>query len=84
MPFLSKLFGSSRPEPQPAQEYKGYAITMVPMPEGSQYRLSALIEKDGKQHRLIRSDMLPSLEAANDAALAKAKQVIDQMGDDLF
>ncbi|MEL6583073.1 MAG: HlyU family transcriptional regulator [Pseudomonadota bacterium] len=84
MSLLSKLFGGSKSDPQPAEEYKGFSITMVPQKEGSQYRLSALIEKDGQQHRLLRADTLPDLESANAAALAKAKQVIDQMGDDLF
>jgi hypothetical protein len=33
---------------------------------------------------LIRADSFKSVEAANDAAMGKAKQLIDQMGDKLF
>lgn len=83
MSLLSKLFGSSKPS-APPETYKGHTITMVPLKEGSQYRLSALIEKDGKEHRLLRADTFGSLDAANEAALLKARQVIDQMGDHLF
>lgn len=84
MPFFSKLFG--KPEQKPAESvmYEGYVITPQPMKEGHVYRLSALIEKDGKTHHLIRADTLPSVEAAHEAAIEKAKQVIDQQGARMF
>ncbi len=37
-----------------------------------------------KQHRFIRADMYPGQEAAADASVFKAKQMIDMMGDDVF
>ena len=84
MSLLSKLFGKSEPKAPESVEHEGFKITPEPMRDGSQFRLSALIEKDGKTHHLIRADTLASAEAANEAAIAKAKQVIDQMGDCIF
>lgn len=84
MPFFSKLFGKSEPPAPASVEHEGYIITPEPMPEGSQFRLSAIIEKDGKTHHLIRADTLPSVEAAHEAAIEKAKQVIDQQGARIF
>ena len=85
MSLLSKLFGKSKAPSTPASEtYEGFTITPLPMKDDGNYRLSALIEKDGKSHHLIRADTLGSEQAANDAAIAKAKQVIDQQGDSLF
>jgi hypothetical protein len=84
MSLLSKLFGGGKSASTNTEVHNGFTITLVPMKEGNQYRLSALIEKGGKEHRLIRADMFPSADAANEAALLKAKQVIDQVGDGLF
>lgn len=86
MSLLSKLFGASPKEPaKPATtEYQGFTITPSPMKEGKVFRLSALIEKDGETHHLIRADDFTSADAANAAAIAKAKQVIDQQGVRLF
>jgi len=91
MSLLSRLLGGGRVSSEPRAEpeaYNGFAITPTPIREGSQYRLSALIEKevDGetKAHILIRADMLESPEAAASAATSKAKQVIDEQGDRLF
>ena len=84
MSLFSKLFGKSEPERPDPELYKGFSITPVPMPEGTQFRLSALIEKDGKSHHVIRADMFNSADTANAIAIAKAKQLIDQMGDGLF
>lgn len=84
MKFLSKLFAKPpAPAPEPVT-HNGFTITPKPMPEGSQFRLSALVEKDGKTHHLIRADVLGSEGAANEAAIAKAKQLIDQRGAHLF
>ncbi len=88
MSLLSKLFGV-KPDPEPeAIDYNGYAITPTPIREGSSFRLSATIEKDiggdMKSHTLIRADTFEGLDAANDASIAKAKQMIDEQGDGLF
>jgi hypothetical protein len=86
MPFWSRLFGSSAPDPEPArgEEYKGFRITPTPVRDGGQYRVSARIDKDGKTHTLIRADTMASLEDVTAISLAKARQLIDEQGDRLF
>lgn len=91
MSFFKKLFGggaggaASDPE---AIEYKGFRITPTPMAEGSEFRLCGKIEleQDGQtlSHTLIRADMIRSREAAEEAVILKAKQMIDQQGIGLF
>lgn len=86
MPFWSRLFGSKPETPPPAQgeEYKGFRITPAPGREGGQYRVGAVIEKDGRRHMLIRADTMASLDDANAISLAKARQMIDEQGERLF
>lgn len=90
MSFLKKLFGGSAAEKAKAQSvtHEGYAITPMAMPEGGQFRLCAEISREingeTKTHMLIRADMLPSREAADEAAIRKAKQVIKEQGYKLF
>lgn len=86
MSILKRLFGggsASAPEPK-SETYKDFTITPTPIREGSRYRISALIEKDGKTHTLIRADVLEDLNAANEASVGKAKQMIDEQGERLF
>lgn len=87
MSLLSRLFGSksgSAPDVQ-SIEYKGFRITPTPMKEAQGHRLCALIEKEvdgvAKSHTLIRADTIASVEECNAAAIAKAKQMIDQQGE---
>lgn len=96
MSFLKKLFGGSRQDAAPAgdpkitetRDHAGFTIKATPMPEGGQFRLAALIEKEiggeVKTHRMIRADMFSSKEEATQFALKKAQQVIDQQGEALF
>jgi hypothetical protein len=85
MALFSKLFGGGKTsEPAPSETYNDFSITPVPQKESGGWRLAARIEKDGKQHMLIRSDVLQSKEQADDASVAKAKQVINEQGDRLF
>ena len=87
MSWLSKLFGggdAAAPAPAESTEYNGYTITPAPRKEGGQWRLAATVEKDGKSHNLIRADLLESRDAAAQASVAKAKQMIDQQGDAIF
>lgn len=86
MSLLKRLFGSGdakAPATEPT-EYKGFQITPQPAKEGSQFRIGALIEKDGKSHTLIRADMLGDIAAANEASIGKAKQMIDEQGERIF
>lgn len=85
MALFSKLFGGGKtPEPAVSETYNGFAITPIPQKESGGWRLSARIEKDGREHMLIRSDVLQSKEQADDASVAKAKQMIDEQGERLF
>lgn len=87
MSLLSRLFGSKseKPEATPSSEdHKGFRITPKPIREGGQFRVSALIEKDGRRHELIRADTMASLEEAMVLSLAKARQMIDEQGERLF
>ncbi|MER0238298.1 HlyU family transcriptional regulator [Fulvimarina sp. MAC8] len=92
--FLKRLFGvgtksenasEMRGEPE---VYEGFTITPAPMPEGGQFRLSAIIEKEiggeTKSHRLIRADLFPSRTDAETAAMIKARRVVDEQGDGVF
>ncbi|MEM9032842.1 MAG: HlyU family transcriptional regulator [Pseudomonadota bacterium] len=88
MSLFSKLFGgggSSEPEPV---MHEGFAIFAEPAKDGSGYRIAARIEKEVggavKSHMLIRADTVGSLDEAVDASVAKAKRVIDELGDRIF
>ena len=93
MSLFSKLFGggggSERAAPKAQSvEYEGFTITPAPVSEGGRYRIGARIEKEVggemKSHQLIRADVLESLDAANEASLGKARQMIDEQGERLF
>lgn len=85
MSLFSKLFGGgSEPKQAEPTEHNGFQIFPVPQKETQGYRIAARIEKDGKSHLMIRADTYSSQETAQDASVAKAKQVIDQMGERIF
>jgi hypothetical protein len=85
MALFSKLFGGGKTtQTTPAETYKDCTITPTPEKASNGWRIGARIEKDGQAHDLIRADVLQSKEQAEDASLAKAKQVIDEQGDRLF
>lgn len=91
MSLFKKLFGggagSAAKEPEP-EVYQGFRIIATPQKEGSQFRISARIEKEiageTKTHQLIRADMLGDVESASTASVDKAKKLIDEQGDRLF
>lgn len=85
MSLFKKLFGGagSAPAAEPVH-YKDYTIHPEPIREGDQYRISARIEKDGREHKLIRADTISDREQAVDASIGKAKQMIDEQGDGIF
>ncbi|KQS74374.1 transcriptional activator HlyU [Rhizobium sp. Leaf384] len=92
--FFSRLFGrASSDTPSEAasgstETYGDCRIRATPMKEGSQFRLSGVIEKDmGGQilsRSFIRADMFSSADEASSAALRKAHQIIDENGPSLF
>lgn len=87
MPFWSRLFGGKSGEVAPSQtaeDYKGFRIIPGPIREGGQYRVAAVIEKDGRRHDLVRADTMGSLDDATALSIAKARQMIDEQGDRLF
>ncbi|MEM7461953.1 MAG: HlyU family transcriptional regulator [Pseudomonadota bacterium] len=93
MSFLKKLFGGgggsgAGAKPVEELEHEGYRVTTTPIPEGGQYRLSAVITKevDGEilEHQLIRADLFTNTQDASQAAIRKAKQVIAEQGDKMF
>ena len=88
MSFLKKLFvGSASKSPEPT-EHSGFLIYPEPMKDTGGFRIAARIEKtfdeELKTHRMIRADTYSSEQTASEAAVTKAKQFIDQMGDDIF
>ena len=91
MSILSRLFGGGgkRETPEPAaEEYQGFRIIPAPQEAEGGYRVGARIEKEiggeAKVHHLMRADVLHDRDAAEQASIRKAKQVIDEQGDALF
>lgn len=92
MSLLKRLFGggdgnSDTSEAQP-ETYQGFSIFPEPVKESGGYRIAARIEKeiDGelKTHHLIRADVCSSMDEASALSVAKARQMIDQMGEHIF
>lgn len=90
MSLFSKLFGGGgggKPAPEP-EDYNGYLIYPEPASADGGYRLGARIEKeiDGetRTHVMLRADTIQSLEEAEQFSIRKAKQMIDQQGEDIF
>ncbi|GLR06062.1 transcriptional activator HlyU [Vibrio hyugaensis] len=92
MGFFSRLFGggdkTAAVKTVDPVEYKGFLIYQESISEGGQYRIAGRIEKefDGevKTHRFIRSDLIGSVQDANELMLKKAQMFIDQMGEKIF
>ena len=93
MSFLKRIFGggsAAEPARRVAAEdtYEGHRIEATPMKEGAQWRLCAQLSKEvggeARTHQLIRADLFQSENDAATAAIAKARQVIDEQGDRLY
>ena len=91
MNLLSRLFGKSPPAAPKTPEpilHKDFRIFPQPIKAGGVFRIAARIEKDFgpdvKTHNLIRADTRNTADEATDSSILKAKQAIDQLGDDLF
>ena len=65
-------------------EHKGFSIETQPLKEGDTFRVQGWIRNAGKEHHFIRADQSHSLEGGHELSLFKAKQCIDQLGDQLF
>ncbi len=72
----------------PAVEYNGYTIQPAPRRERGQWLTAGVISKDlpegpTSQH-FVRAETHAGAEQARDFAVIKAKQIIDERGDQLF
>jgi hypothetical protein len=71
-----------------AVEYQGYLIRPVPRKHDSQWLTSGVIIKQGgeadQEHPFVRAETHASKDQANDFAIVKGKQIIDEQGDRLF
>ena len=65
-------------------EHSGFSIETQPLKEGGSFRVQGWIRKEGKEHHFIRADQSHSIEGGHELSLFKAKQCIDQLGDNLF
>jgi hypothetical protein len=94
MSFFKKLFGSGSASsgadaaPAASAEHGGFMIKATPYQDGGQWQMCGVIEKDIggelKSHRFIRADRFPDREQAAEFTMAKARQIIDQMGERVF
>ena len=93
MAFWKSLFGTrsaadAAPSAGKPVDYNGFTIRAAPFKEGGRYQTAGVIEKEiagvRKEHHFIRADSHDSLETATAFTLAKARQIVDQMGERLF
>jgi hypothetical protein len=93
MSFLKKLFGGGSSAPATARpaaecEHKGFRLLATPYQEAGQWQMCGVIEKEiageMKSYRFVRADRFGSAEEAAEPTLAKARMIIDQMGDKVF
>ncbi|MEO3428218.1 HlyU family transcriptional regulator [Pelagibius sp. CAU 1746] len=93
MGLFSKLFGGGGGGAGGAREgdevdYQGFKITPAAQPQSGQWLTAGVIRKEVggevKEHRFLRADTHASAEAANDFAVIKARQIIDEQGERMF
>ena len=92
MSLFSKLFGGGSTaggaKEGEAVEYNGFTIQPAAQPQKGQWLTAGIIRKEiageMKEHRFLRADTHASAEAANDFAVMKGRQIIDEQGDRLF
>lgn len=93
MGLFSKLFGGGdsgggKAREGEAVEYKGFHIHPAAQAQGSQWLTAGVIRKeiDGetREHRFLRADTHASAESANDFAVIKGRQIIDEQGERIF
>ena len=90
MSWLTRILGVRQgdPAPLPEVEHEGFHILPAPQRTAEGWRIAARIRKEiggeMRTHELIRADVIREEEAAREASLAKARQMIDQQGEALF
>ena len=88
--LFGKLVGSGGVDATPGDtvEYQGYSISPRPKPQGGQFYTAGVIIKEfpegAKEQYFIRADSHASRDAAEQHAVVKARQIIDEQGDQLF
>jgi hypothetical protein len=94
MSFFKKLFGGGSGSggvdaaPAASAEHGGFLIKATPYQDGGQWQMCGVIEKEidgvARSHRFVRADRFPDRDQAAEFTLAKARQIIDQMGERVF
>jgi hypothetical protein len=94
MSFWKSLFGGGSSEsageakPSAPVEYNGFIIRAAPYKAEGQYQTAGIVEKDvngvRKEHKFVRADRHASYDDAVEFSLAKARQIVDQMGERVF
>lgn len=93
MGLFSKIFGgggskSAAAREAEAVEYKGFHIQPAAQPQNGQWLTAGVIRKEVggemKEHRFVRADTHASPDSANDFALVKGRQIIDEQGERIF
>lgn len=93
MGLFSKLFGGGgsaggQAKEGEAVEYNGFTIQPAAQPQNGQWLTAGVIRKtiggELKEHCFVRADTHASAEAANDFAVIKGRQIIDEQGDRIF
>lgn len=89
--FLKRIFGggiSGASAPAATEEYEGFVITATPISESGQFRLAGMVTKDVngemQEHKFIRADQFTTKDQAEEFAMLKGRQMIDQLGDRIF
>ena len=94
MGLFSKLFGGGGGDSRAgvtegeAVDYNGFKIHPAAQPQNGQWLTAGVIRKEiggeVKEHRFLRADTHGSAEAANDFAVIKGRQIIDEQGERMF
>lgn len=90
--FLGRLFGGSDGSAGggvlASESYQGFEIQAAPVSEANGWRVAGVISKtvDGeeKSHQFVRADTCADADSAASMTVRKAKQLIDERGDDIF
>ncbi len=91
--FLRRLTGGGAEDAEgaeagPALAYNGYTIQPAPRRDRGQWLTAGMISKDfpdgPKSQYFVRAETHASPELAQEFAVIKAKQIIDERGDLLF